>query len=321
MKMARLRNFFCVGKKRGVAFIDEHDEKFDFRLQAFLREKLSNRDLRISRIPIKCASLPYRADPGPYFIKVRARQSASSMQGFIDFLKNFDLPDMPFVAKSLIENPLIFEDTSIVIQSWQDGAFVDVPDLLDSQVISLVSAYKSLQHYFMQLKTLDSVTDTDKLYSDIDSAISRNGFFGKLIGYFRQIPLELRSYVKVVPVHGDFHIGNVGFAKNGGDLSAFYDLESVRPGSPVEDLLYLVTDRYKSKSMGRNRRRKLEHILCLMISRFGYPKEEWLRALNILRMKVVAKRVCKYKWNPIVIFDSYQRDRPLRHLISVISRC
>lgn len=292
------------------------DKNYICRLEHFLRGKLSKIDLTLTRLPIGCAAWVFRADPGPFFVKACPIQYAEGARDAIACLNEFR--DMPFVSRSIVDGPLFFEETVVMVQSWQEGQNILVPLLSNAQIESLVSAYKSLQTRLCSGKfKLAKTRDPEVFYEQIVGAINRNGIFGRILSYIKDIPYEARVYGDKVVIHGDFQYRNFGFT--GDKLSAFFDLETLRLGSPVEDLLYLITDCYRKKGLSPSKRRRVEEILKLVIRLYGYPREEWMRALNILRLRVVAKRVSKHGWNPIVMIDAYQRDKPFRRLANIIN--
>lgn len=294
---------------------DRMDKNYKNRLEQFLRETLSKPDLTLTKLVVNCASWVYRADPGPLFVKVRSKYWMEGAKKTIKDLAAFG--DYRFTAHNIIDKPLIFEDTIAVVQSWQEGATVLVPSMSDAQVRSLVAGYKTLLPLLASGKfELAETRDPEKFYSQIEAAIKRNGIFGRILGYIKDIPYEERTYGNKIVIHGDMQYRNFGFT--GDELTAFFDLESQRLGSPVEDLLYLITDSYRKKRLTSSKRCRVEEILKLVIRLYGYPREEWIRTLNIQRLRVIAKRVHKYGWNPIVMIDAYQRDKPLRHLADVL---
>ena len=102
---------------------------------------------------------------------------------------------------------------------------------------------------------------------------------GKAVERFVSTYGSFRAALGEGRIHGDLNCNNVLFAD--GEVTAFLDLEMVRPGHPCEDWVrYALTGAEHLPVFAWLRRRRVAKNLARIAAATGYPSSEWRAAID-----------------------------------------
>ena len=146
---------------------------------------------------------------------------------------------------------------------WQEGETILPEDMNAAQCADLTRAYNRLQ---TELKKADAYRlppmDVDAHSQSIASFAHSHPWTRPFLKKLLALPKDERLYdpTTVTTIVSDFHCRNYAFVGN--TISALFDFDRLRLGSPVEDLVYAIIRRYRRGELvlasGRSRRHALK---------------------------------------------------------------
>jgi hypothetical protein len=279
-------------------------------LEASLGRKATLR--RLASVPEKSV---FRMEGGdrPVFVKCAQMDDCRRTHLFLS------AADLPFLPKSrfLLE----WRGKGVLGLDWMEGRIVRPEDMNAAQAASLAAAYfrmlgelRAKAPYAMLLPPLDA----EGLYASVADFAARHPVMAGLLRDLLDIPAAERTYdpATLSPIVGDFHCDNYAF--DGDSVSAMYDFDWMRPGSPAEDLSYAVVRRLRKPWMPRSFRRRVQERFLQIVAASPLPPLEWRRAVNVCRLFIAAKRIRKHPGLGLVALDVRRRDAPLAELVALV---
>ena len=284
-------------------------------LQRFLKEKLG-RDVSLARFSHVAEQNVFRMvdAQGLTFVKVTARDYNRRTA---DFLSVADLPFLPKV-RFLFD----YGERSVLGLDWQQGQMVRPEAMNAAQCTDLTRAYNRLQAELRKVKdTCLPPPDVDAWYGTIAAFVASHPWTRPFLKGLLALPEDERRYdpATATVIVSDFHCGNYAFTGN--TVSAIFDFDRLRLGSPVEDLTYAIIRRYrKCRGLSRAERRNVRERFLQLVAESPWPKKEWRRAINICRLDAAAKwfRGRSHVIGLLAAFNAGRRDRPLAELVELI---
>lgn len=283
-------------------------------LQRFLSEKLGRivTLMRFSHVDAKSVFKMVDAE-GLTFVKVKARDYNGRTARF---LADANLPFLPKV-RFLFE----YGTRSVLGLDWQEGETILPEDMNAAQCADLTRAYNRLQ---TELKKADAYRlppmDVDAYSQSIASFAHSHPWTRPFLKKLLALPKDERLYdpTTVTTIVSDFHCRNYAFVGN--TISAMFDFDRLRLGSPVEDLVYAIIRRYRRGELVLAKRRNVRERFLQMVAESPWPKKEWRRAVNVCRLDQAAKwfRGRERPIGLLAAFNAWRRDRPLAELVELI---
>jgi len=118
-------------------------------------------------------------------------------------------------------------------------------------------------------------------------------------------------------IHGDLHKGNFRF--DGSAVSGFFDLEELRFGTPVEDLVrYVVCSEEHRRWYDLRGRRRLLGAFRRILARTFYSRDEWMFAINGYLLRKLARKVKSNRlsvWRRVNLRVRFGFYRALRRVV------
>lgn len=161
--------------------------------------------------------------------------------------------------------------------------------------------------------------DAAALYGTVASFAAHHPLAAPILKPLLSIPPEERTYdpATVTTIVNDFHCENYAFA--GDTLSAVYDFDWMRLGTPCEDLTYSFVRRLRKARMKKPAREHVRKLFLELIRSSPYPIVEWKRAINICRLDAAAKRLRSHPKLGLIALDVRRRDAPLAAFITSLT--
>ena len=122
-----------------------------------------------------------------------------------------------------------------------------------------------------------------------------------------------------VAIHGDLHFRNFFF--DGDEVSAFFDLETMRVGYPTEDLLRVFVHALeRTRFWRRGRIAAVERAFGEVVRRSGYPAKAWIAAVDLHMRRKGERRLRRSAFPAAKRFEAWLRAGLYRRLKDVASR-
>ena len=288
-------------------------------LQRFLSEKLG-RAVTLARFSHSTKKSVFKMDDpqGPVFVKVKASDYNGRTARFLA------VADLPFLPKVRFHFDCGAR-RSVLGLDWQEGRIVLPENMSAAQCSDLTRAYGRLQ---AELKKADAdrlpPMDVDAHMRTLAGVAARQPWTRPFLKKLLALPADEWRYdpATAVTIVSDFHCRNYAFV--GEKVSAMFDFDRLRLGSPVEDLAYAIIRRYRKKRLSRVKLRAVRERFLQMVAESPWPKKEWRRAINVCRLDAAAKWF-RGRARPLALLSAYHawsRDRPLAELAELIGeRC
>lgn len=285
-------------------------------LQRFLSEKLGRAVTleHCSHVATKGVFKMAEAG-GAVFVKVKSRDYNRRTANFLS------VADLPFLPK--VRFLFDYGERSVLGLDWQQGQMVRPEAMNAAQCTDLTRAYNRLLVELKKAKdTCLPPMDVAAHDRTIAAFVASHPWTRPFLKGLLALPEDERRYdpATATVIVSDFHCGNYAFTGNA--VSAIFDFDRLRLGSPVEDLAYAIIRRYrKRRGLSRAERRNVRERFLQLVAESPWPKKEWRRAINICRLDAAAKwfrgRVCPI--GLLAAFNAGRRDRPLAELVELIS--
>lgn len=284
-------------------------------LQRFLEAKLG-RDVSLARFSHVADKNVFRMvdAQGLTFVKVKARAYNRCTADFLS------VADQPFLPK--VRFLFDYGERSVLGLDWQKGQIVRPEAMSVAQCADLTRAYNRLLADLRKVKdTCLPPPDVDAWYGTLAAFAKSHPWTRPLLKGLLAIPADERRYdpATATVVVSDFHCENYAFT--GDTVTAIFDFDRLRLGSPVEDLAYAIIRRYRKRRLSGAQRRNVRERFLQMVAESPWPKKEWRRAINICRLDTASKWF-RGRTRPIGLlaaFNAWRRDRPLAELVKLIA--
>ena len=287
----------------------------DLALGAELERRLDLRGVRLERLQSNCVSKAYRAtlpDGRMFFTKLAKVDSAKTRA----FLRTAS--PSPILPESIEAGAFQLDGFWVSTYVWRESEHVPLERMNDAQFEAFWTACRSLRPLLQKAPVVDPRIDCEALMDGIRAYAARFPLCGRLLAPL--LSLRREDYVHSdstpeVTIHGDFHVGNFGFA---GDAFAYFcDFDLMARGAEVDDLAFLVAERMKRFDMGRKGFVRLGERLLQLVARAGRPVAEWRVALNILRVRAAARLISRHPDRRRTVLNVLSRDWRLRRLLDL----
>ena len=283
---------------------------------AELERRLDVRGIRLERLQSNCVSKAYRAtlpDGRVLFTKLAKVDSAKTRA----FLRA--APSSPILPESIEAGAFPLDGRWVSTYVWRESEHVPLERMNDAQFEAFWTAYRQLQPLLQKAPVVDPRIDCEALMDGIRAYAARFPLCGRLLAPLLSLRREDYVHSAATPevtIHGDFHVGNFGFA---GDAFAYFcDFDLMARGAEVDDLAFLVAERMKRFDMGRKGFVRLGERLRRLVARAGRPVDEWRVALNILRVRAAARLISRHPDRRRTVLNVLSRDRRLRKLLRIL---
>lgn len=264
-------------------------------LKDFLARELGFAITSLDRLPGRSASINYKAVRGvdglAFVVKALPRSSVARVARWKANLRA--LEGSKSVRECFADKELVFGDYRLIFLSYGVGKRLSPRQLTDRVVADLRADYAELARTMSACENPYPYLDGFRHYERLMSA--QIGWRRKLAdGIVRRRLAGRKSFASSCPlvvVHGDFHLGNLAFDQ--GRLSAVFDVEDLRYGSPAEDWVRLFSCAYEHLSPFRFlARRRLLKTFAELVRTSSVPEEAWLMAIDLYLMLKAAGFGC-----------------------------
>lgn len=289
------------------------DARFNERAFAAFLEKEFGEGVRISRLGHVPRKTVFRMTGArgydcPLFVKCAPLGDCARSWRFLVAAR---LPFLPRPVRFCKWN-----GQGVLCLGWLDGRIVKPEDMTPGQTRSLMEAHERVLAEMRRVGVCDcgALPRIAERFGVLADFARRHVLARLLLRGLVTIPERLRTYdeSRVVPIVNDFHCDNYAF--DGDRVSAIYDFDWMRMGSPAEDLTYAVVRRLKKAGLAAEKKRRVRECYGRMVAMSKCPREECVRAINMFRIEFAAKRAASHLGNPLVAIDIFRRDRELRRL-------
>lgn len=274
----------------------------------------------LEQISVKCTYPVFKGHASghpPIFVKIGSHGEWLRTSRLLS-----EMGDCPLFARLLIEEPLDFHGHAVFVAEWKDVETVLPEDMNERQVSNFVLGCETLSR---ALQAVTSTADGDdeslfpgRLYDVVSGYAKRHPVAGRLLAGLLAIPEGERTFGDEARsvVHGDFHAKNYGF--DGDAFSAVFDLGQVSRGLACWDLANALVERYSCLSLSAAARRRLNLVTRRVLSLMPWRKEDFVRAVNVLRLRYAAKRIGKHPNAAWVAVDVWRRDRRMQTIFECV---
>ena len=187
--------------------------------------------------------------------------------------------------------PPVFCGHSVVCMTWCSGDRVFPDRLTPQQFDAFLADYRIFSEVLQKSNGIFAPEPVKKWLATLDAASGLWGRWTKAlvsrVAFLSDVayhPERLRV------IHGDFHHGN--FLFESGRLVGFFDLEEFMQGYPADDIVrYVVCAAEHLKWFEYRRRHVLVERLAQAVRTMGYPRDEWMSAVDRLFLRKVVGKV------------------------------
>lgn len=288
----------------------------DLSLGTELERRLDVRGIRLERLQSNCVSKAYRAtlpDGRVLFTKL-AKVDSAKTRAFLGTAS-----PSPILPEPIEAGAFQLDGRWVSTYVWRESEHVPLERMNDAQFEAFWTACRQLQPLLQKAPAVDPRIDCEALMDGIRAYAARFPLCGRLLAPLLSLRREDYVHSAATPevtIHGDFHVGNFGFA---GDAFAYFcDFDLMARGAEVDDLAFLLAERMKRFDMGRKGFVRLGERLRQLVVRAERPVAEWRVALNILRIRAAARLISRHPDRRRTVLNVLSRDRRLRKLLHLL---
>ena len=226
-------------------------------------------------------------------------------------------------SRFLTDAPIEFNGSSVFVMEWRESRIVFPEDMSDRQAENFIAGCVKLAAALRRAGEALGATcppdlEPERLYGVVAEHARLHPLAGRLLKGLVDLPAEERTYAgRPLSInHGDFHAKNFGF--DGDALAAVYDFDKLTPGLACGDLANALVERFSCLGLSRAARRRLREVTRRIVTRAPWPREDFVRACNIIRLQFAARRIRKHSRSAWVALDVWRRDRRIREFLECL---
>ena len=187
--------------------------------------------------------------------------------------------------------PSVFRGHSVVCMTWCQGDRVFPDRLTPRQFDAFLADYRAFSDALQKATGIFAPEPIEKWLATLESASGPWGRRTKaLVSYVASLSDVAYRPERLRVIHGDFHHGN--FLFESGRLVGFFDLEEFMQGYPADDIVrYVVCAAEHLKWFEWRRRHVLVERLAQAVRTMGYPRDEWISAVDRLFLRKAVGKI------------------------------